>query len=88
MSWLSRALGVLRTLLDVFVGNPGQVAAEETLNATRNELDRERKITAALRMRLAEKETRIRELEKSMAERDPGALLDSVFRGPGTGTPT
>ena len=81
MTWTA-VLGFLRGLLDIVVGNPGQAAALESLNATRNELDRERKITATLRKRLAEKELRIREFEKLAAERDPGALLDSVFRGP------
>jgi hypothetical protein len=88
VSWLSRALEVLRSLLDAVMGNPGQVAAEEKLRWSTHELERERRINASLRQRLAEKEARIRELEKLAAERDPGALLDSVFRDPGSGKPT
>lgn len=86
MSWTA-ILGFIRSLLDLVVGNPGQAAAQEALAQVRHELDRERKITAALRLRIVAKEARIRDLEKSIAERDPGALLDSVF-GPAPGTET
>jgi hypothetical protein len=88
VSWLSTLLNVLRTLADSLLGNPGQVAAQENLAACKRELDRERKITAALRLRIVEKEARIRELEKTLAGRDPGALLDSVFAGPAGSTKT
>lgn len=88
MSFWSTVLNVLRTLAESLLGNPGQAAAQEALATTRHELDRERKITAALRLRIVEKEARIRELEKSLAEHDPGALLDSVFSGPAAGTPS
>lgn len=84
MSWFSSILHVLRLLADSLLGNPGQAAAQESLAAARRELDRERKITAALRLRIVEKEARIRELEKSLAERDPWALLDSVFAPAGS----
>lgn len=84
MSFLSTVLNLLRALADSLLGNPGQVAAQESLASARRELDRERKITAALRLRIVEKERRIRELEKSLAERDPGALLDSVFAPAGS----
>jgi hypothetical protein len=81
LNWLTKILSVIRWLVDLVLGNPGQEAALNNLVITRNELKRERIVTALLRQRLAAKEARIRELEASLAERDPGALLDSVFSG-------
>ncbi len=81
MNWFTKILAAIRWLLDLVVGNPGQEAALNNLVITRNELKRERLVTALLRNRLAAKESRIRELETQLAQRDPGALLDGVFSG-------
>lgn len=76
MSWLK----AIWSLLSAVFGGTGQAAAQAQLELAAHELDRERGITAALRLRLVAKEMRIRELEKLVGERDPGLLLDSVFR--------
>lgn len=72
-------LALLKSVLELFTGSG---PSRKEMDQIQGELDRERKITAALRQRIVAKEARIRELEKSLAERDPGALLDSVFAGP------
>lgn len=77
MTWLAKAWAVLRALLGLSSGS----ASDRELAVVQRELDRERGITAALRLRIVDKEARIRELEAKLAEHDPGALLDSVFGG-------
>lgn len=78
---MTKLLRLVQSLLEAVFGNTEAAAARETLAATQRELDRERRITSALRLRIADKEGRIRDLEKLLAQRDPGALLDSVFGG-------
>ncbi len=85
MTWLVKLWEGLGAIFGLV--NRGAVAAEEKLRWTNHELDRERRITAALRLRLAEKEGAIRALEKKLAALDPGAVLDGVFGGP-AGQPT
>ena len=79
MKWLLAAWEVLKGLFTLV--NRGQVAAEQRLRDTQHELDRERRITAALRKRVAEKEVLIRALEAKLAAASPAAVLDGVFGG-------
>jgi hypothetical protein len=53
--------------------------AEAELERTGTHLRLFRKLVKVLRARMAQRETRVRELEARLAKLDPGQLLDDVF---------
>lgn len=72
--WLAPLVWLRDLLAGLLGGGDGDALAR--LEADAAQL---RRTNTRLKLRLLAKEEKIRDLEKRLAERDPGALFDSVF---------